>query len=71
MIALITIILFSCSSVGTGKNGTPGQDGSSASGTKNGKSGAIGKNGMSHLYKQIIKKKEAIKSILNSLFFCI
>ncbi len=45
MIALLAITLYSCSSLGTGQNGTPGQDGSDAIGSENGKNGAPGKNG--------------------------
>jgi hypothetical protein len=48
IIALLAISLYSCSSLGTGQNGTPGQDGSNAIGTEKGKNGAPGKNGKSH-----------------------
>lgn len=48
MIALFAITLYSCSSLGTGHNGSPGENGSSAVGTENGKSGAHGKNGKSY-----------------------
>ena len=45
IVALLTIALSSCSSLGTGKNGSPGEAGSNATETKNGKNGAPGKNG--------------------------
>ncbi|TWI02212.1 hypothetical protein IQ05_00449 [Flavobacterium tiangeerense] len=48
MIVLLTITLYSCSSLGTGHNGSPGENGSNAIGNENGKSGAPGKNGKSH-----------------------
>jgi hypothetical protein len=37
IIALLTIALSSCSSLGTGKNGSPGENGSKGIGTENGK----------------------------------
>jgi uncharacterized protein YceK len=45
IIALLIIALSSCSSLGTGKNGSPGENGSKGIGTENGKNGAPGKNG--------------------------
>ena len=45
IIALLTIVLSSCYSIGKGKNGSPGENGSKGIGTENGKNGAPGKNG--------------------------
>jgi uncharacterized protein YceK len=45
LIVLLAVVLSGCSTLGAGKNGSPGEDGTTATETENGKNGAPGKNG--------------------------